>query len=594
MAREDLARMLGTYITPLKDLGILGCARPTLGVWGADYDEKAAQMEAFVRPLWGIAPLLAGGEGEFDASAIVTGIDAGTDPSHPDYWGDVGAEDQRMVEMAGIAYAWLLAPDALWFPLSEDAKLRAAKWMSKINDHPTSDNNWLFFRVLVNLALRRVGAEWSEKKCLAALNRLDEFHLGEGYYRDGQRHQIDWYVPMAFHFYGLLVAAMAGDVFPVHAQRFRQRAREFAQSFQYWFSDNGAAIPFGRSMTYRMAQSAFWAACAFADEEVLPWKQIKGLLQRNLDWWPQQPMRHRDGVLTIGYAYPNPLMAEGYNALGSPYWALKPFLALALPTDHPFWQVEAEPPEAMPNGQIIVASGGFAIRRCRGQAEMLTGGQDGRQHRGADAKYGGFAYSSAFAFSVPSDASQPDRAHMSAIDSGMSVSRDGVAWIRRGRITDSGLRDGAVWGRWAPDPRLCIESWLAFAGDGWHIRVHQVKTDDPLEIAESGFAVDGSKIGAEHWTIDKGMGMISESNVRSGLLDMLGERKPDLIRAAPNTNLLHPRSVIPRLLGQLPAGTNWLCTAVCGSLSAEKVSARPEMPETLRRVLETAGITQGH
>ena len=36
-------------------------------------------------------------------------------------------------------------------------------------------------------------------------------------------------------------------------------------------------------------------------------------------------------------------MCEDYNAPGSPYWALKTYLMLALPESHPFWQAEEQP-----------------------------------------------------------------------------------------------------------------------------------------------------------------------------------------------------------------------------------------------------------
>ena len=45
-------------------------------------------------------------------------------------------------------------------------------------------------------------------------------------------------------------------------------------------------------------------------------------------------------MLSIGYGYPNLFMCESYNSAGSPYWALKAFLPLALPEDHPFWTAE--------------------------------------------------------------------------------------------------------------------------------------------------------------------------------------------------------------------------------------------------------------
>lgn len=74
---------------------------------------------------------------------------------------------------------------------------------------------------------------------------------------------------------------------------------------------------------------------------------MKGLIVRNFNWWLGQKMFDRDGILTIGYCYPQMYMAERYNAPGSPYWGMKSFLLLALPDDHPFWSAEAAPIPAL-------------------------------------------------------------------------------------------------------------------------------------------------------------------------------------------------------------------------------------------------------
>lgn len=54
---------------------------------------------------------------------------------------------------------------------------------------------------------------------------------------------------------------------------------------------------------------------------------MKGLIVRNFNWWLGQKMFDRDGILTIGYCYPQMYMAERYNAPGSPYWGMKSFAA---------------------------------------------------------------------------------------------------------------------------------------------------------------------------------------------------------------------------------------------------------------------------
>ena len=218
-----------------------------------------------------------------------------------------------------------------------------ATWLQRINEVRLVQSNWLFFRVIVNLGLARCGLKWSPERVDDDLNRIDKSYLGDGWYsdgadvppyRDGRRG--DYYNPMAFHFYALVYTRLAPDHDPVRTARYTERARLFARDFIHWFSGNGAALPFGRSLTYRFAQGAFWGALAFAGVEAQPWPVIKGIYLRHLRWWMQQPIFSETGLLTIGYTYPNLLMAESYNSAGSPYWAMKAFLPLALPETHPF------------------------------------------------------------------------------------------------------------------------------------------------------------------------------------------------------------------------------------------------------------------
>lgn len=80
-------------------------------------------------------------------------------------------------------------------------------------------NNWLFFRLLTNAALRSVGEPWSESGIASDSERIDGFYLGRGWYRDGPAGPPwrdgrlgDYYVPLAFHFYGLLYVKMLNDI----------------------------------------------------------------------------------------------------------------------------------------------------------------------------------------------------------------------------------------------------------------------------------------------------------------------------------------------------------------------------------------------
>lgn len=73
----------------------------------------------------------------------------------------------------------------------------------------------------------------------------------------------DYYASFAIHYYSLLLARSLGSDNPEIAQRFRDRAANSSLAIVHLFAPDGHAIPFGRSMAYRFATSAFWAACAF-------------------------------------------------------------------------------------------------------------------------------------------------------------------------------------------------------------------------------------------------------------------------------------------------------------------------------------------
>ncbi len=146
-----------------------------LGATGAVFPIVAEELEGFARPLWGLAPLAAGG-GRFDDWALYQrGLASGSDPQHPEYWGVSREIHQRLVEQAALGFALLLAPDQTWNALTTEAQSRLASWLHTINDAALPDNNWHFFRVLANLGLANVGAPYSPAAIATALERLDRF-----------------------------------------------------------------------------------------------------------------------------------------------------------------------------------------------------------------------------------------------------------------------------------------------------------------------------------------------------------------------------------------------------------------------------------
>lgn len=558
--RADLQQVMLELWRPLRTHLERDGAAVTLEINAATYGEPAARMETFVRPLWGVASLAAGGAAFADGDLVRSVLAEGIDPAHPHYWGDLRDHDQRAVEMGSLAAALWISPELLWKPLPAKSRAHLVAWLGQINRRKLWDNNWRFFRVLVNGALRAVGEQSDEAQVRADLARLDSFYRSGGWYGDGVDSHFDYYIPMAMHLSGLLYARLAGPDAPLAAD-FCARARWFAPGFAAWFAPNGAALPLGRSLTYRFAQGAFWGALAFAEVETIPWGVIKGLHLRHLRWWLQQPIFTESGLLTVGYGYPNQIMAEGYNAPGSPYWAAKAFLPLALPDDHPFWTADEAPCEVAP----IVASParpGLVVCRdaARGHVFALTNNPphpSGHRHTGP--KYAKFVYSTAFAFDVPVGGVGP---RQGASDSMLLVSDDGRDWRAREAFVALAATADTLHSRWSPWPDVEIDTWLAPALPG-HVRVHRIKSARRLQVCEGGFPIERTR------TVKGFFGIAGEAAAENGeafsaVWDLAGKRKPVVFSPEPNTNLLHPLTLLPTLESTIEPGETWLFTAVAG------------------------------
>jgi hypothetical protein len=583
--RADVQRAVGELFSPLLPYFSSSGACVRLSAAAAHFDRAAGELEGFARPLWGIAPLAAGG-GDFAHWELYRkGLGNGTDPGHPDYWGDIGDIDQRQVELAAIGFALRIARPQLWDPLSDAAKERIAAYFIAGREHAFVDSNWKFFRVMIDLGLMHCGVEVTAEKRNAYLDDIERFVIGNGWYRDGPIRSADHYIPFAFHYYGLIYAALSDDM--ERAELYRVRASQFARSIRHWYAPDGSALPFGRSLTYRFAHAGFWGALAYAGVEALPWGHIKGYYLRNLRWWARQPIFDRDGVLSVGYCYPNLLISEGYNSAGSPYWALKAFLPLALPADHPFWAAEEVAAEEC-DAPVSLPEPGMVAQHLPGHIVALASGQEHARWRGTPEKYGKFAYSTRYGFSVEAN----DRHFPSAACDGMLVFSDDGRHFRMRESNEAALIAGdRLYARWRPYADVLVETWLVPTGL-WHIRLHLVTTPRRLEIAEGGFAI--AKPDFKAWD-EKVVGPRAEVMTAEDISVIVGydAREAQVMSPLPSTNVMTARTLLPQLRGTLAAGATRLGCAVlaqprhCG----DEISLPPECPdvEGLRRFFEAEG-----
>jgi hypothetical protein len=605
LTRDDTRQSLMDLLSPLREYIVPGGYY--LGDTSAHYSPKIALMEGFSRTLWGIGPLVAGYEtGAYpDIERVLSILLQGVDPLSPGYWGEPRDKDQRLVEMASISLSLVIARNAFWEPLNAAQKKQLYIWLSTIEKLELPPSNWHFFRVMVCTAFRELGLPVNEKAEKESFDCIEACYRGDGWYQDGQGGTYDFYNPMGFHFYGLVYAKLAGCRDPARAAVYRERAKLFAANFASWFSDEGAIIPYGRSLCYRFAAVSFFSACAFADTEALPWTQMKGIILRHLRSWMKLPILDKGGILSVGYGYPNLIMADTYNSPGSPYWGLKAYLILALRECHPFWKARENNADSETDGAntgnapdtrvISEAIPSFIITKSKHDAQLLTAGNYpyfDMNH--AAQKYCKFAYSARFGFCVSHSNYDIEKTGCDSMLLLSEEAADGGAryWRERRQTTEHSV--GANWTRsvWTPWQDVKITTTLISRGL-WHIRVHRIESGKNLIGVEGGFAlpryhrfydalpaINTAALPEEAlisfpWGASR---IIALEDASAGDIEpaqQVNKRTGSIIIPAPNLNVLYPSAAIPVISGTIrPGTTEWITAVRAGdreTVSREKV-----------------------
>lgn len=217
---------------------------------GAHFDECAAQLEGFARPLWAVAALLACPDRHSQVIveigvAFARGLANGTNPEHDEYWGAVVVSDQRMVEMEIISFALLGAPDVFYHSQSSKAKANIRDWLMSINGKPMPPTNWRWFRVFTNLALFKVCEVTGLQEAIQTdMQLLESFYISDGWSSDGSwsdaGRQADYYSgSFAIQFSQLMYIRYAEELDPTRCQRFRERAFLYSKDFFHYFDKDG-------------------------------------------------------------------------------------------------------------------------------------------------------------------------------------------------------------------------------------------------------------------------------------------------------------------------------------------------------------------
>ncbi|WP_377273568.1 DUF2264 domain-containing protein [Peterkaempfera sp. SMS 1(5)a] len=342
-------------------------------------------LEGYARSL-----LLAGfrvlGENGADPGGLLEryaeGLAAGTDPNSPEHWPRPDELGQAKVEAASIALILQATRPWLWDHLPDPVRERTVDWLATVVGQPYPPINWVWFRIVVESFLREAGGPWSRHDIEEDLAVHAGLRRPGGWLSDGPERAYDHYTGWALHLYPLLwthLFDVTGSLCPADLRsQWQDDLAAYLDDAVHLVGANGSPLLQGRSLTYRFAAAGpLWvgALTGTGPTPGLLRRAASGMLKHFHDLGSFEP----DGILRLGWAGDWPAIRQTYSGPGSPYWAAKGMLGLALPADHPAW-TEPEQPLPVELGDIArtVTAPGWLVsaRREDGVAIVLNHGTD--------------------------------------------------------------------------------------------------------------------------------------------------------------------------------------------------------------------------
>jgi hypothetical protein len=326
-----------------------GHARITLPGPEGGYGRAVDGLEGFARTLLLAGFRIAGERGAGLDELIdwyARGIATGTDPTSAERWVRLDEHPQAKVEAASIALILDLTRPWIWDRFAPSVQERVVRYLAPaVGDHTYPRVNWVWFRLVVQTFLRSVGGPHSLDEMAADLDAHDSFVRADGWLSDGTSRAYDHYVGWALQLYPTLWGGMSGasDLAAPRRERDAARLDRFLADAVALVGADGSPLIQGRSLIYRFAAAApFWVG-VLAGVPSVPPGQLRRAASRIVDHFVSHGSPDEHGLLTIGWHAPWPRLAQSYSGPGSPYWAAKGMLGIALPADHPVWTTPEAP-----------------------------------------------------------------------------------------------------------------------------------------------------------------------------------------------------------------------------------------------------------
>lgn len=472
------------------------------------------------------------------------GLARGTDPAHAFAWPAAADCSQQIVEAASIAIALHETRPWIFDRLDPGDRERVVAWLDGFAGKRTWQSNWVLFPVMVQQFLAGVGGPHDPAAIEAGLDRIEGWHVGDGWYTDGDGRAFDYYAGWAMHLYPLLWARMAGD--SPRGDRYRERLRAFLGQYQHMFARDGAPVHQGRSLCYRFAAVAPLWLGELAGATPLPAGRTRRIASGVLRHFVERGVPDGSGLLSLGWYDRFLPCTQHYSGPASPYWASKAFAGLLLPADHPVWTVrEAAAPIDEGDRVVAMPGPGWLLHATRhdGLVRLVNHGSDRARHLAADGlddpHYTRFGYASHAAPEVG------EEARARAVDGHLAVVAPDGTISRRRRIEPIAAHDRFAASAYVDElPAGPVRVVTASVARGpWEVRVHWVTAPAGCAVRDGGYALAGSRAPSVH--TGPGWARVSRPDGISSVAVGLHALRDAAVAAAVDANAYGVRSATP-------------------------------------------------
>ncbi len=516
------------------------------------YSNSIADFESFSRPLWGLSFI----KDDILTSKIFNMIKNGSNPKSKLYWGNISNNSQMIVELVPVLFYIYCNKEYYEKSFTKIDKENLNNYFYQINNIKCFNSNWLFFPILINTLLKVLNLNYNEDIINKNFKLLDKHYIGDGFYYDNDKYERDYYNSYSFHFYSLLYIYL--DDNSIYKDKIIERSNKFLNNIIYFYSNDGSNIPFGRSLIYRFATVSFFSAYIlnnlYTKDNI---SIIKGIINRNINYFLTKDIYNIDNTFNIGYIYQNQLICEYYNSTSSTYWCLKSFIFLLLNEDNLFYKVNISNINNLDNFKYL-KNAQFILTRNNNNIFLYPINLRIKNNVGNSIpKYERLVYSNTFGFNLYKDNTSLKNL---SFDNTYAIYINNC-FIEKHNTLDKVIDNKYIVSIFNPVKEVYIKSYIIPFYE-WNIRIIEINTKTNIMFYDFGYSINRDNMNI----IKNKKEIILKNDTQvSSIKNIIGNGVVDNYETFTNTNILYPRSNVVYTSFSLKKGNYLIIDSIYGS-----------------------------